>query len=263
MTTLIIWAGVDTHGQSSLNMASDSRITFTDGGVQWDQAQKVYAMKSQPIVMGFVGDVMFPWTALSTVASRIEQSFYGSDTKTVVESVVVAIRQLWDEYPTRAKADTEIYIGFRIGEGITCRFSLVQLQGSKDQEWRRRTLEMPSSSAELVIRRGTGREAFDAATAYWEAGAAHGTSRAVFSAFIDALESGKDSASGGAPQLASIYRKFNGIPLGIVYRNRRYFQGSAFIGHETVDGIEWRGPLFERLDGKAKKLLTGAQIHKR
>jgi hypothetical protein len=50
-------------------------------------------------------------------------------------------------------------------------------------------------------------------------------SRAVFTGFCDALVSGQDPFSGGAPQLVALYRHGAGMHFGTFLRGKSYFRG--------------------------------------
>lgn len=97
------------------------------------------------------------------------------------------------------------------------------------------------------------------AASNWEETEIKGTSRAIFSALVDSIASGEDPKSGGAPQLGCLYRIGGGKILGVVNDCKRYYAGSALVGKEDVDRIEWRNSTFERVSGSTKKLVVGAQ----
>jgi hypothetical protein len=59
MTTIVTWAAVDTHGVSSIYIASDSRISWGATTV-WDSGRKTFASQDCPFVFGYWGDVLFP-----------------------------------------------------------------------------------------------------------------------------------------------------------------------------------------------------------
>jgi hypothetical protein len=48
---------------------------------------------------------------------------------------------------------------------------------------------------------------------------------------------------------------------GIVHGGQRYLAGAQLPGYEIPGGIEWRNELFERVDGRTKKVFPGAQRH--
>lgn len=263
MTSLTIWAGWENRGQSSLNLASDSRITFANGEC-WDQARKIFASRRLPVMMGFVGDVMFPYNALTTVLSRMDIGFFSDDLESAVQEVVVAIEHLWRAYPVGQRFKTEIFVAYRLESGMGSEFKLVNLSSPTGSEtsWTKRRISMPSTSANLVIR-GSGANSVRAASDVWATRVARGTSRAVFSALVDSIRSGADPSSGGAPQVASLHRIGPAKAFGVIYGDKRYFEGAYLVGTEQLPINEFRGELFERRDGVTKHLLSGAQVHTR
>ena len=52
MTLLVCWAGIDTHGPSSLYMAADSRISWKAPAF-FDYGRKVFAFTRWPDVLGY------------------------------------------------------------------------------------------------------------------------------------------------------------------------------------------------------------------
>ena len=70
MTSLVAWVASDSHGPASLNLASDSRISWTAGRSvvhHWDHGKKVFASATSPVIVGYVGDVLFPDARLAGV----------------------------------------------------------------------------------------------------------------------------------------------------------------------------------------------------
>lgn len=261
MTSLIAWIGADQRGPASLNIATDSRITWNPDVAPrdyWDQAKKVFVSRTEPLVIGFVGDVLFPMLAVPAVIDRIEHGVYPGGER-IVEGVTQGIRHLWSEYPAGQRGGVTIYIATRHGSGMTAKFELASLVYSKrSKEWVTVNYSIPLTSS-LVVVDGSGRASVSSSLQSWEASSVGGTSRAVFAGFVDAIVSGKDPYSGGSPQIGSLFRVGGGNLLGIVHQGQRYFAGAHLIGDEVVEGVDWRNELFERADGRSKKRLPGAQ----
>lgn len=262
MTSLVAWVGADTRGPSSLNLATDSRITWPAGAstaYHWDHGKKVFASATAPLVVGFVGDVLFPALMLPSIIDRVDRSVFRADGSTA-EGLIAALRREWREYPISERRPLSIYIAYRIGEGMSASFKLTSLtyQTQTPEGWTREDIPVPPTSTCLATD-GSGRIVVQDALATWQASSAAGTSRAIFSGFVDSVISGMDPRSGGAPQLGCIYRKGSGRLLGIVHNGQRYFAGSHLIGDEALDGVEWRNSLFERTDGRTKARLCDAQ----
>jgi hypothetical protein len=262
MTSLVAWVGADSRGPASLNIATDSRITWTPSAspsYHWDQGKKVFASLTAPLVIGFVGDVLFPALALPGIIERIDRGVFRAD-GSIVDGVIAALRREWRDYPAAERRAVSIYIAHRIGDDRSCRFYLTCLSHrvSTPTDWMIKDVPIPSISACLTID-GSGRVAVIDALKVWQTSSAADTSRAVFSGFVDAVISNVDPDSGGAPQLGSLYRIGAGRLLGIIHDDQRYFAGAHLIGDESLDGIEWRNALFERADGRSKSRLASAQ----
>ena len=58
------------------------------------------------------------------------------------------------------------------------------------------------------------------------------------------LTSGEDPNSGGAPQLAGIYRHGGGRHFGIVHCGRKYYRGIESPSLDLPD-LQWKNELFE------------------
>jgi hypothetical protein len=74
MTSLVAWVGADSHGPASLNIAADSRISWAvrrSAAYHWDQGKKVFASSTVPLVIGFVGDVLFPALVLPGIIDLV------------------------------------------------------------------------------------------------------------------------------------------------------------------------------------------------
>lgn len=262
MTSMVAWVGADSRGPASLNIAADSRIIWrpeNSAAYHWDQGKKVFAAASAPLVIGFVGDVLFPALVLPGLIDRIDRGVFRPD-GSVVEGVISALRRGWRDYPSVERRTVNVYVAYRDGEGMSCRFHLTSLshRTSSGTDWRVSDVPVPNSSAFLKID-GSGKAAVSEAIAAWQETSAADTSRAVFSGFVDAVTARVDPGSGGAPQLGCIYRAGPGRLLGIIHDGQRYFAGAHLIGDEALDGVEWRNALFERADGHTKQRLPGAQ----
>lgn len=263
MTSVTVWVAADDRGPSSLNVATDSRISWAsaDTTSTWDQARKVFAASTQPLIVGFLGDVLFPTIAIPTVIDRIDRGVF-NESAPVAEIVVSAIQMLWKDFPSDQRRSQKIFLGERLGEKMSSRFRLTVMthDGARDGRWGVSPVDVPNQSA-VVVLDGSGGPFIRKSLALWQESPAQGTSRAIFSAFVESVAGGSDPYSGGAPQLGSLYRVGNGRLLGIVYGDRRYFSGAQLTGSEETGAIEWRNGLFEIADGMRKTRAAGAQRH--
>ena len=97
----------------------------------------------------------------------------------------------------------------------------------------------------------------------WRTSSQGRTSRAIFSAFCDSLDSGEDPLTGGPPQHIGLYRKDTPQIFGIVYHGSRFLCGLPLPAEIRTDTIEWRDHLYQRVDGETLSVLPGAQRHSR
>jgi hypothetical protein len=155
MTALVAWVGADSRGPASLNIAADSRITWrpeNSSAHHWDQGKKVFASSSVPLVIGFVGDVLFPALVLPGVIDRIDRGVFRPDGP-VVEGVISALRRGWRDYPPAERRNANVYVAYRAGERMSCRFQLTSLsyRTGSTTGWTVRDIPVPASSAFLKI----------------------------------------------------------------------------------------------------------------
>jgi hypothetical protein len=263
MTSIVTWAAVDSRGVSGLYIASDSRITWGATGQRWDQGRKTYASESTPHVFGYWGDVLFPAIALPTVIGHLNFGTLTPSPRRPFAGIGSTIRKLWVDYPDKQSRDAGIIMGLRTGEKMESRFWLaVMTYSATVGDWKLSQIPMPGESGQLRIA-GSGATEVRAAKALWDKSQHARTSRAVFSAFCEALVSGKDPASGGAPQLVGLHRIGSGKTFGVVYRKERFLSGTR-IGRVAAanSDVDWFNDLFERVDGPRMRRLPHAARHK-
>ena len=109
---------------------------------------------------------------------------------------------------------------------------------------------MPKYS-DLIFAYGSGTNIAAEFHSKWQASDVLRTSRAVFSAFCDAIGSGRDDASAGPPQLVGIYLRGFARSFGVIHDNSFYLNGMRIEEGKTAN-IEWRNSLFERCDSDGK-----------
>ena len=72
-------------------------------------------------------------------------------------------------------------------------------------------------------------------------------SRAQFSAFCSAVESGQDEWSGGAIQLVGVHSIKDSLHYGVFVRNGRYYRGSAQLPANHAE-VRWRNWQLDKVD---------------
>lgn len=264
MTAFAAWVGVDQRGPASLYLASDSRISWADADFRsWDFGRKVFACTRYPDVVGYVGDVLFPSLVLGQVTALIDAGVLYRPEAGPEErfgQVAAVVRQSFVALPPRERRPFWIVYGTRIGRGLSCTFALAVLAWDKSG-WSERWLSIPSTSSHIVLL-GSGAAEISRWDNRWYSSSQGATSRAVFSAFCDAVAAGADRQSGGAPQVVGLYRIDPARAFGVYWKGTPYLFGAPVPSDasDQLEAIEWRNSLFERVT-RSGALLLGAQRH--
>jgi hypothetical protein len=228
----------------------------------WDHGRKTFVARNQPHIFGYWGDVLFPAMALPILVEQIDAGVIETNPNRPYGAPGDALRRLWKEYPDKERRSAGIIMGHRQGNGMRCRFSLaVMTFQASTQKWTRVSIPMPDQSAQLRVA-GSGSTQIRASQAMWNKDIQGGTSRAVFSAFCEALATGSDPKTGGGPQLVGLHRIGPARTFGVVYDRRRYFVGARVRKRDaSLPDTQWFNSLFERVDGQSMSLLPGAKRH--
>ncbi|TMI67873.1 MAG: hypothetical protein E6H09_23645 [Bacteroidetes bacterium] len=261
MTSLMCWTGVDQRRNSSLYLASDSRISTPTGG--WNAGRKLFACKFSPDVLGYCGEAFFPTTVLGQIAESIDLGLlYGpEDSLTIRLNRIIETLQnsLVDYFYENVRFD--VIYGSRSGSEMESNFHVVLISCREKQiQWR--ILPTPEKS-DLVLVIGSGKDSVNKSVYNWRDSDAAGTSRMFFSAFWDAVESGDDPRTAGPPQLVGIYRKGPAKTFGIIYNGGRFINGHSLGNEIQTDAVKWHNELFEICDGNSKLRKPTAQLQPR
>lgn len=265
MTSLIAWIGVDSRGPASIYLASDSRISW--GGKQsWDYGRKLFTFKNHSDIIGYLGDVLFPSQVLSQLADLAASGLLftiDDSPKNKWEKITVIIKRSFRGYPFEKSHPFTIVHCTRENSRMESVFHISTLSWEVAKGWTNtQSINLPNQSG-LIDIFGSGVKSVSKWFSYWSRTKEKRTSRSVFSAFCDALRSGEDRLSGGAPQLVGIYREGTGETFGIIYNDTRYLFGLPVEPSESLNAVEWRNSLFERCDWKTMEPLRDAQRHSR
>lgn len=265
MTSLIAWVAVDSVGPSALYFASDSRITWGDGR-RWDFCKKVFSSNIEPEILGFCGDVLFPVQALGHVISLIDSGYlYGKSdsTREKFNKIAEVIEQIYSTYPEPHSSPFTIIHGARLGDGNRTKFEVSMLTWSDPNGFNIAhvpTLEkFEQSDPKLILALGSGTTVIKNTADLWEKSDVGGTSRAVFSSFCEAITSGNDACTGGAPQLSTLQRKGVGKALGYVSSNNTYLSGISVNERCNLNNIKFYNSSFEICDPITRTRKDGAQ----
>lgn len=265
MSSLIAWVAVDSRGPSSFYLASDSRICWTTSSVRWDAGRKLFASTRHPDVFGYCGDVLFPSLVLGQAVDLADHGVLfspGDSASRKHEKLSLIVQQSFASYPSSQQRPFTIIHVTREHSEMASVFYLFRLDWLANDQWTSQTFNLPTQSG-LVLSAGSGAGSVRAHYKKWQGSESARTSRSVFNAFCDSLRSADDPCSGGAPQLAGIYRTGPAESFGVVYDDRRSLLGAPVEGNLSLAVVEWRNNLFERCDGKTMARLEGAQPHGR
>jgi hypothetical protein len=136
MTSLIAWAGMDPHGQTSLYFATDSRISWSLNPPYWDFGRKVFACREEPDIFAFAGDGLFCVTLISRLCSLIDEGLVPSGTRSSLTTrcqwVSDVIHESFEAHPKRYLQPFVVFYGTRIGTGTQPNSLLRQKAKGKD-----------------------------------------------------------------------------------------------------------------------------------
>ncbi len=261
MTSLVSWVGVDQRGPSSIYIATDSRVSWETHQSVWDFGRKVFASRTRPEVLAYVGDVLFPSLILGQIVDIIDDGRAIGNEGTPenrFEWIKSVVRESFEQFPSHAQNSFRIAYATRTGEKMGSEFHFFWLKW--DGEWSSGQYEIPITSDTVAVW-GTGRNSICRWKQRWDSSIQRQTSRAIFSALCDSLDHGYDPRSGGAPQLVGIYRIDIARTIGIIHQGRPYIFGLPVTPSEHSAGtIEWRNRLFERCNHQGER-LQAAQEH--
>lgn len=262
MTSLVVWAAVDTHGPTSLYVCGDSRISWPNCE-GWNNGRKVFASRSAGDIFAYCGEVVFPSLFLGQVVDLIDADLIGEARDPVAWSDKIwhLASEAFSTYPIEQRNQFTVIHCFRIGTNMSARFFAFEYSWNR-VDWVRSKLTIPTERSGIVTALGSGASALTKWHKIWSMTKQGRTSRAVFGAFCDSLTAQDDQRSGGPPQLVAVHRSAPAKTYGIIWKGNRYLVGLPVSGTAKYGGIDWRNALFERCDGETMAVLPNAQQHR-
>jgi hypothetical protein len=243
-----------------LYLASDSRISWFGGGY-WDGARKLFASKTQPHLLGYCGDVLFPTQVLGQLVELIDSGLVfepRTAPEVCFERLVDVMMASLTSYPNKQRKGFSVLYGVRFGEGLGCELRLFSVEFRPPQTPAKCEIYFPSQSGLLAVL-GSGSASFRRSYNRWTSSDVGGTSRSVFSALSDSLREREDPQSGGPPQLVGLYRQRNGRSFGVIFEGTRYFYGTRVSESVPVNEVKWHNELFEICDPETRARMPTAQ----
>jgi hypothetical protein len=265
MTSLAVSLSIDARGPCALYIITDSRITWQTAGKRWDSGQKAFASRKTPDIFGFCGNAYFPPVILNQMLEQINSGllFAPDDSAAERHDRVKEVLGIAVQKQTAAPITPfTIYHGARDGELMSSRFRVWKTDYSAaTDKWYDNEHNLDESKSYLARIDGSGRNAIESRGADWLKTDARDTSRSAVWSFCEALASGSDPFSGGAPQLVGIWRKGPAQNFGIIWQGQRYLAGLQVPQGNGVNNLQWFNELFERCDGDTGMRLKDAQPH--
>jgi hypothetical protein len=216
MTMLVAWTATDSRGPSSIYLASDSRVGWGPRS-RWDAGRKLFACRNSPDLFGYRGEALLPAHILGQVTELADHGLLFDAAAPAAErhgELVAAIEVSLAQRRSAPRADFNIVHAARDGSVMASHFSIWKSHfwngGCVSDEQIAHLTLTDSRASRMLLAIGSGSEAYKRQVERWEASDQRRTSRAYFTALFDALATEADPQSGGAPQLAGLYRNGKG-----------------------------------------------------
>jgi hypothetical protein len=261
MTTLIVWASVDSIGPSAAYLASDSRVTWGPNR-RWDSGRKLFASGTSPDLFGYSGEAFFPSQALSQALDLADRSILWTPETSATERHQALLRFVQTAYLRRHNAPEFDFSIVHVARGEGREFKAWKIDYIADKrDWADAIVDFSPvvKHSDLLLALGSGANQFMIDMRRWRSSAQGNTSRAIFGAFCDALKAGRDPLSGGEPQIVALTLQGPGQIYGFCTEYAAYVFGSPIEQSEALFALEWRDAAFQRIDPTTLKLIKGAQ----
>lgn len=262
MTTVVCWKSVDYAGRETLQFCSDSRFADSSGN-KWDCGRKLFCSDRFPDVFGFVGEALPPQTALGQLVDAIDSSSIAS------RSLHPSLRMTnYKSYLDRTvgsyprTAPIEILYATRGDDQSPTSFHLWNIRydaGSK--LGKPLSVQTGGEKSRLIQAFGSGKAGFLARYKEVRSGSQGSTSRAVYWAFVDHLESGLDRYTGGAPQIVRLGSSGAAFPVGISHNGERFLFGFQLDASDLSETQikDWHDEKYQFVEPVSGKLRSKAQ----
>ncbi len=267
MTTLVAWISYSSTGERpelprAIYIAADSRITWGSQAQRWDAGRKVFNPSEEPHVFGYCGDVVFPSLVLGQVITAIDKNILFETGSTPDRKHQLILELMKNSFQRRHNAPDQnfsIVHAFRQSSWPKTAFSFWHIEyEAMTQSWFSNKIPLPDKT-QMLISLGAGASSAKDHVQRWEKSDAGGTSRSIFSAFCDAIDTGSNRLSGGPPQLSALYSDLPPKSLGVVKNGSFYLHGLQVPPGPKLSKIEWCDELFQRVNPKNMKRAKGAR----
>lgn len=267
MTTLIAWTSYSDTGESphlprAMYVASDSRITWGSAARRWEAGRKIFTPLTAPHIFGYCGDALFPTLALGQIISAIDYGILFPSDASPSEKNKIIFASIQESHKQRHGAPEQNFTILHVHRTqnwpSTAFAAWVISYDAAAKSWNCDQISLPSTTT-IAIVLGSGASFAEAHASRWASSDVGGTSRAIFSAFCDAVTSGNDPLSGGVPQISALYTENAPRPLGYVENGFTFLHGLQIAPCGPLANIEWRDRLFQEVDPYTFKPMQGAR----
>ena len=167
--------------------------------------------------------MQFPTLVLRQVVEQADRGLLfpaGASAEVRHTAIAIALSRASRGYPAHGTTTSTILHFSRDDIGASAAFRLWRLDWSQTRPLASVGLALPTESI-LAASLGSGSNVLIECNHAWR-NAQGRTARGIFSSFCEAIASGKDCFSGGAPQLVGLYPKWNRLVFGTVFEGKRY-----------------------------------------
>jgi hypothetical protein len=264
MTLLVAWTGIDSRSPASVYIATDSRVSWGTGDY-FDYANKTFALKQFPAIVGYCGDSLASQMLISQATAVVDaiSDYSRTNLENLVDIFVRVIARNYINYPVNQfSGSVTIVVCGKETLNSNGDFECYQIV-SKFKNTKKKQLPFPNHSGPIIVA-GSGKRDFETlySTHQDSNNKNKSTSRNVFHAFYKTITAGKNPTVGPIPQIASVYRKpkTGGSHCGVVVRGQRFISGQLVDMDVVPQGIQWFNENFEITNPHTRRREDRAQI---
>lgn len=264
MTTLICWIAHDQEKPSSVYLASDSRLSWSDTEY-WDKGRKIFFSNKYPDILGYCGDVLFCSQVISQIMSYVDECniFDGiHNAKDKIEIIKNVIFDALLDYPINySNGIFEINYVTRENKYD---FKIYVLKWDKRTGWEDSEIPIQryiDKRESLLLMKGTGGIKYRSFyNDHYKDSDLGGYSRSYFMCLDDFLEKNEDVRSGGVIQIAALYNSKTAQAYGVIKNNKRYIYGLEVERVNRNNNLRWVNEKFENCDITTMQRQEKAQL---
>jgi len=263
VTLLVAWTGIDSRSPASVYIATDSRVSWGQEGY-FDHSNKTFALQKFPAVLGYCGDSLASQMLISQAIAVVEAmpDYGGKTLEGLVDLFVRLIVRNYAQYPIKHSTGS-----FTV---VICGKTTIESAGNFEcyridstfKQTTKTNVPLPERSGPIVIA-GSGKNDFGEQYKIHQSSENpnKSTSRDVFHAFYQAINSDGNPTVGPVPQIVSVIRKPNsgGQHCGVVIKDHRYIAGQLVDRDIAPEGLKWFNDNFEITNPHTKRREPGAQ----